>query len=131
VILPGDDPSLGVEAALEAVPARRAVEAVPHVVFTGPDQLDGRPGLAGDPGRLDHVLIGQPAPETAPGPDNVDGDVFGLQAQGLGDKLATGLRILGRRPDLHLSVQEPGGAVLGLQVRMGDVGVGVFGLDRL
>ena len=58
------------------------------------------------------------------------GDIGGLETQGLGHKLAAGVWVLGRGPDLHLAVMEVGRAVLGLQGCVGDKGIGIGRLNR-
>ena len=65
VIAPRDQLAGGVDAALEEVEAGGTVEVVPHVVFARPQQLDRHADLLGDPRRLHHVVVGQPAAEAA------------------------------------------------------------------
>src|SRR5579859_2039491 len=61
----------------------------------------------------------------------MDRNVVDLEAQSLGDKLASGLRVLGRRPDLQLSVLELSRRVLRLQWRVGEKRIGVGRLHGL
>ena len=80
VIFPGDQLAGGIDATLEEMEPGGTIEVVFHVVLAGPQELDRRPDLLGDPGRLDHVIVGQPASESAAAPNHVDGDVGGSDA---------------------------------------------------
>ena len=74
VVPPADDPAVPVHAALQEMEAGRPVEVVLDVVFPGPEELDRGTGLLRDPGGLDHVVVREPAPESAAGPSHVDRD---------------------------------------------------------
>ena len=62
----------------------RAVEVIAHIVFTRPDQLDGRPGLHRYQAGLGDVIIGKAAAEAPANPGNLDVHVLRLEP-GYGD----------------------------------------------
>ncbi len=115
VVAPGGQPALGVQPRRQPVEAGRTVEVVLDVVLAGPQQLHRRADRLGDPRRLDHEVVHQPPAEAAAAAGEVDGDVLGLDPQGLGHQLAAVLGVLGRGPDLDLAILEAGRAVLRLQ----------------
>ena len=129
--MPGHQLAGGVQPALELVPPGRAVEALADIVLPGPEELDRRAGLPGDPGGLDHVLIRQAPAESPAAPDQMNRDVLGPDTQGLGHQLPAGLGVLGRCPDLHAAFAIMRRAVLRLEGSMGQVGIVVGRLDPL
>ena len=102
-----------------------------HVVFTGPQQLHRRADLLGDPRRLDHVVVGQPAAEPAAGLHQVHRDVGLLDAERLRADAETGCRRLARRPQLQLAVLPVRHAVLRLERRVRDERIHVGAFDDL
>jgi len=72
VVVPGAQPAGGVDRAAQVVEAGRAEEAVAHVVFARPRELDWCRGAQGDGSGLDHVVVGEAATEAAAGADQVE-----------------------------------------------------------
>ena len=91
----------------------------------------GTPASLRDPGRLDHVVVGEPPAEAAADPRHVDRDVGLGDAERARDELPARLRVLGGRPDLDLAVLEMRGAVLRLERGVRDERIEVGGLDDL
>src|SRR3954453_503306 len=63
MVVPGDELSRTVDAALKKVKASRAVIIVGHIVFAGPKQLYGHAYCFCDPGYFHHVIVIEPASE--------------------------------------------------------------------
>ena len=60
-----DHAAAAINTGLEMMPCRRAVEVVPHIIFTCPLQLHGTANFAGNPGSLNHIIISQAAAEAS------------------------------------------------------------------
>lgn len=100
------------------------------VVAARPGELDRpAPHLAREQRRLDHEVRLGLAAEAAAEQRDVHGHLIGLQRQRGGHRVARGLRVLDRRPDLAATVDDAGGRHGRLHRRVRDVRQVVLGLE--
>src|SRR5271154_452353 len=132
MIAPGSKCAGTINGTLKIMESCRPVKIVPHIVFAGPKQLDGRAAdNFGDPCTLDRVIVRQPPAKTAAHAWKMHGDVAFGNAERLGHLLQATLWRLTRHPKLQLAIRELCRAVLRLQGRMGDEGIKISGFHNL
>ena len=119
VAAPRAQAALGIDGALQEMKAARPVVVVLQVVRAVPCQLDRRPDPLGDRDRLGHRIRVEPTAEAAADARDVHLDLLGIDSEDLGRKLARGVGVLRRGPDLRPVPLDVGEAVLGLEVRRG------------
>ena len=129
VILPSDDFTLGVDAALEEVDTAGAILIVAHIVFARPRELHGRVDLLGDGGGLDEVVSADATAEAAACAVEMEFDFFGRDAEDTVNHPRADRGDLGGRPDLHNPVVPMRRGVLRLKVGVRDERVAVLGFD--
>src|SRR5215472_2603572 len=130
-MLPGDEVAFGVEAGLQLVISRGAVEVVADVVFAGPDDFDGSSGGAGNERGFDGVVLYEAPAEAAANEGDVHLDAVFGNAESLRDAGCRRVGNLGGRPQLAFAVAEMRGAVDGLHRGVREEGNFVVGFDGL
>ena len=129
-VLPGDDPTAVVDPDLDPVQAGRAVEAVLHVLFAGPDQLHRPADRLGYGCRLEREVELEAPAEAAAKERGVNDDRVGRQLVDLRQSAGERPLALGRRPDLHPPGRDVRGRVHRLHGGVRQKRQGVFGLDH-
>ena len=86
--------------------------------------MSDRRGFAGE-------IIQKAPSEASADSELIDLDFRLIEIEELREHAGDCLRRLGRSPKLHLAIAKPGGAILRLQVRMGEEWVSVEGFDDL
>ena len=130
MVMPCRDLAGGIQATLKPVPPHGAVEVMPHVVLTGPDQLDRAAEFLGDRDALGDVIVVQAAAEPATDAGEAHLDLVLRQTGDLRGHLLGAARVLGWGKDLKAAILGgPGSAVLRLQVGVRNVGIEIGGLD--
>ncbi len=132
MIAPGDERARGIDAPLEEMESRGAVQVVPHVVFARPQELHWRAvDHPGDPRALDDAVVVEASPETAAHPLKVHDDIGVADPERFCGELHAVVWQLARRPDFELAVGELRRAVLGLERRVREERVVVGALGGL
>ena len=125
MIPPGNQLAGRVDSSLQEVKSGRAIVIVVKIVFAGPEKFDGHTGNLGDPGSLQHVVIGQAPSESAARAHKMHGDVALRYSEQLSNLLAASLRRLARRPHLKLALLVMRQTVLRLHRRVRQEWIGV------
>src|SRR5215469_17149629 len=110
-MLPGDEVAFGVEAGLQLVISRGAVEVMADVVFAGPDDFDGSIGGAGNERGFNGVVLNKTATEAAANEGEVDLDTVFGNGESMRDAGGRCVGNLGGRPQLAFAITEMRGAV--------------------